>query len=186
MRNLIALVMLCLGALTGQAQEAVMNIEKTDGTREQTRVAELKQISFLTVEEGGQGLIVTTREGETASVLFETNPVATISKGKLTIKPASGDALVFEITDIEEIRFGDAHDATAISAPEGFTCVMQDGGALLRGIPAGAVPRIYATDGRSLPTPPLSGGELRLSRSSLGSGVFIVKVGSFAAKISIR
>ena len=49
MRKIIALATLLLGALSGQAQEKVMNIQKTDGTNAQTRIADLKQISFLHV-----------------------------------------------------------------------------------------------------------------------------------------
>ena len=70
MRKILVVATLFLGVLTGKAQEKVMNIQKTDGTTSQTRVADLKQISFLTVEEGGQGLLVKTMGGETTAVLF--------------------------------------------------------------------------------------------------------------------
>ena len=197
MRKILLLATLFLAPLSGQAQETprlqsrlganssekVMNILKTDGTTTQTRVADLKQISFLTVDEGGQGLLVKTLGGETAAVLFEANPVVTISSGKLVVKSSSADPVEFEISDIAEIMFGDASDATAVSEVKGFACVLQDSGALLRGIPTGVTPRVYSLDGRSLPTPPVHNGELRLSRATLGTGIFIVKVGTFSAKI---
>jgi hypothetical protein len=44
---------------------------------------------------------------------------------------------------------------------------------------------IYSIDGRSLPTPSFSNGELRLSRATLGTGIFIVKVGTFSTKIQL-
>ena len=185
MRKILVVATLFLGALSGQAQEKVMNIQKTDGTTNQTRVADLKQISFLTVDEGGQGLLVKTLGGETTAVLFETNPVVTISSGKLIVKSSSAEAVEFEITDIAEIQFGDASDASAISDLEGFACVLQDGGVLLRGIPNSVKPRVYSIDGRSLPTPHFRGGELRLSRATLGTGIFIVKVGTFSTKIQL-
>ena len=185
MRKFLLVATLFASALAGQAQETVMNTHKKDGTTTQTRAAELKQISFLTVDEGGQGLIVTTLGGETATVLFEAKPVVTVGSGKLIIKPSAADAVEFEISDIKEIRFGDASDGDAVSTPRGFDFVVQEGGALLRGLPKGVKPRVYTLDGRSLPTPPVRGGELRLSRSSLGSGVFIVKAGSFSAKIKL-
>lgn len=185
MRKILVVATLFLGALSGQAQEKVMNIQKTDGTTNQTRVADLKQISFLTVDEGGQGLLVKTLGGETTAVLFETNPVVTISSGKLIVKSSSAEAVEFEITDIAEILFGDASDASAISDLEGFACVLQDGGVLLRGIPNGVKPCVYSIDGRSLPTPHFRGGELRLSRATLGTGIFIVKVGTFSTKIQL-
>lgn len=183
MRKTLAIVILVLGALTAQAQEKVMNIQKTDGTTTQTRVADLKEMSFLTVEEGGKGLMVKTMGGETTAVLFETNPVVTVSNGKLTVKSTAAEAVQFEITDIAEILFGDASNLSAIHEAKGFACVLQDGAALLRGIPKGAKPRIYTLDGHSMPTPALSNGELRLSRATLGTGVYIVKVGAFSTKI---
>lgn len=183
MRKILFVTALFLGVISVQAQEKVLNIQKTDGTSTQTRVADLKQISFLTVDEGGQGLLVKTLDGETAAVLFETNPVVTVSSGKLIVKSSSADAVEFEITDIAEIQFGDASGATAICDLEGFACVLQDGGVLLRGIPKGVVPRVYSIDGRSIPTPPFLGGELRLDRATLGTGIYIVKVGKFSTKI---
>lgn len=80
MRKILVVATLFLGVLSVQAQEKVMNVQKKDGTSAQTRVAELKQISFLTVDEGGQGLLVKTLGGETAAVLFEAHPVVTIPK----------------------------------------------------------------------------------------------------------
>ena len=183
MRKIFVVTTLFLGVLSGQAQEKVMNILKTDGTNAQTRVADLKQISFLAMDAGSQGLLVKTLGGETAVVLFESNPVVTVSNGKLIVKPSSADTMEFEITDIAEILFGDTSDATAISKPEGFTCVLQNGSALLRGIPKGVKLRMYSIDGRSLPTPALCDGEMLLSRATLGSGIFIVKVGTFSTKI---
>ena len=183
MRKTLVVATLFLGVLSGKAQEKVMNILKTDGTSTQTRVADLKQISFLTVDEGGQGLLIKTLGGETAAILFKTNPVVTISSGKLTVKSSSADAVEFEITDIAEILFGEASDPTAIRELKGFACVLQNGGALLRGIPKGIKPHVYSLDGRSIPTPPFSNGELQLNRATLGTGIFIVKVGTFSTKI---
>ena len=185
MRKILFVVSLFLFTISGMSQEKVMNIVKMDGTTAQTRVTDLKQISFLTVDEGGNGLILRTLGGETAAVLFEANPVVTVSSGKLNIKPSSAEAIEMEITDIAEIVFGDASDASSIAKPEGFVCVMQDGCVLLRGIPEGVQPLVYSLDGRSLPTPPLQGDELRLNRKTLGTGFFIVKVGTFATKIRL-
>lgn len=185
MRKFLVLAALFLCALSGQAQEKVMNIQKADGTCTPTRLKDLKQISFLAIDAGDEGLIVKTSDGEVAAVLFEANPVVTISGGKLRVKPSSASAMEFEITDITEILFGDASDATPISELEGFACVVQEGGVLLRGIPNGVKPRIYSVDGRSLPTPHFQDGQLQLSRATLGTGIFIVKVGTFSTKIRL-
>lgn len=183
MRKKIFIAALLLGGLSVQAQEKVMNIQKKDGTCVQTRMAELKQISFLTLEEGSQGLLVKTLGGETVPVLFEANPVVTVTSSKLVIKSTGADNVEVAINDLAEIQFGDATDA--ITAPGGFAFVLQQGAALLRGIPEGTVPQVYDLGGRSLPTPPVHGGDLRLSRATLGPGIFIVKVGTFSTKIQL-
>lgn len=185
MRKILFSATLLLCALSGQAQEKVMNIEKADGTRSQLRVADLKQISFLAVEDDGQGLLVMTSDGHTSVVLFNSKPVVTFSDGKLKVKSSSADVVEFEIADIAEMQFCDASEALAIAGPEGTTCVLQDGGVLLRDIPKGIVPCVYAIDGRSIPTPSFQGSELRLSRATLGTGIFIVKVGKFSTKIKL-
>lgn len=184
MRKILAVTLL-LCILPIHADEKVMNIQKKDGTTMQTRVADLKQINFLTTNEGDQGLLVKTQDGETAAILFKTVPVVTIASGKLIVKSTYADPVEFEITDIAEIQFGDKSEVTAINLPKGLTCVLQEGGILLRGIPEGVQPRLYSLDGRNLPTPPVEEGELQLNRSTLGSGVFIVKIGSLATKIQL-
>lgn len=190
MKKILVAATLFLGALTCRAQEKVMNIQKTDGTNTQTRVADLQEITFLTLDQGGQGLLVKTAGGGTTAVLFEANPVVTVADGKLVVKTSTSpsgtaEAVEFEIANIAEILFGDATDGIAINASEGFSWVLQDGGALLRGIPKGVKPRIYALDGRSLPTPPLRNGEMRLNRTTMGKGVFIVKAGTLSTKIRL-
>lgn len=161
-----------------------MDVQKKDGTTVRTRLAELKQISFLAADAGDQGLLIRTLGGDVATVLFEANPVVTVAGGKLSVRSDSADALELELTDIAEILFGQA-DATAISQPKSFALVVQYGCALLRNIPDGITPRVYTLDGRSIPTPAIRGRELRLSRSALGKGVFIVKVGTFSTKIKL-
>ena len=180
---LAAALSVCI--LPVHADEKVMNIQKKDGTTVQTRVADLKQINFLTIDEGGQGLLIKTQDGETAGILFETVPVVTIASGKLTVKSTYADPVEFEITDIAEIQFGDKSEATAINLPKGFACVLQEGGTLLRGIPEGVQPRLYSLDGQALPTPSVQDGELRLNRATLGSGIYIVKIGSLSTKIQL-
>lgn len=185
MRKTLVVAALLLGILPAHAQEKVMNIQKKDGTIIPTRVADLKQISFLTADGGNRQLQVKTMGGETVSVLFETNPTVTAADGKLAIKSSAPEAMEFEIADIAEIRFDDTPNSIASSKEKGISCIMQGNGVLLRGIPQGTRPRVYSTDGRSLPTPALQNDELRLSRETLGTGIFIVRVGTFSTKIQL-
>ena len=185
MRKFLFVATLFLGVLSVQAQEKVMDILMADGTSVRTRLAELQQISFLTLDNDSQGMLVKTLGGETTPVLFETHPVVTASGGRLIVKSSSADDIEFEISDIAEIRFGDAAGGAGIRIPQGFTFVLQDDGAVLRNIPATITPRVYSIDGRLLPAPPVMGGELRLNRETLGAGTFIVKVSTFSAKIQL-
>ena len=185
MRKILVVTALLLGTLSGLAQEKVMNIQKKDGTQDQTRVADLEKMSFLTVEEGGQGLLVKTVGGETAAVRFEAQPVVTVSDGKLKVENSVTDGVEFEIEDIAEILFGDASSGISITETDRFSYVLQDQGLLLRGIPKGVKPQVYSLDGRCLPTPSVSNGQLLLNRSTLGNGFFIVKVGKFSTKIRL-
>ena len=185
MRKAFIVVAFFLTALSGQAQEKVMNILKTDGTNSQTRVADFKQISFYNANNDGQGLLVKTLGGESAAVLFKSNPVVTILNGKLVVSPTSAEAVEVEIPDIAEISFGKVSDAAAINSLKGLEYELQEHGALFRGIPNGVKPRIYSIDGRSLRTPSVSNGELLLNRTTLGTGIFIVKVGTFSTKIKL-
>ena len=185
MRKFLFFATLFFGVLTCQAQEKVMNILRTDGTLTPTRVADLKQISFLTADAGGQGLLVKMVGGESTSVLFETHPVVTVSNGRLNVRSDAADPVEFEISDISEIVFSDPTGVSPIVESEGFSCVLQDGGVMLRGIPSGVRPCVYSVDGRLLPTPPFQGDELLLSRASLGKGLYVVKVGTFSVKIQL-
>ena len=56
----VATLFLCVLSVQAQDKEPVMDILKTDGTSTRTRVADLKQISFLTVDEGAQNLLSST------------------------------------------------------------------------------------------------------------------------------
>lgn len=184
MTKILVTAILLLLTLPARAQEKVIHVQKKDGTSTRTRMAELKELSFLTTAEGGQGLVVKTSGGQTAAVRFDANPVVTIAKGKLIVRSSAADAVEFEIADVAEILFGDATQ-TSIGELRGFDYVLQEGGALLRGIPAGTKARVYTLSGRSLPTPNVEDGQLRLNRSTFGTGIFIVKIGKFSTKIRL-
>ena len=124
MRRFFVVTILFLSGLSVKAQEKVMNIQKADGTSTQVRVVDLKQINFLTVDEGGRGLLVKTLGGETIAVLFEASPVVTFFDGRLIVKSSLTDAVEVEITNIAEILFGDA-SGSSVSELKGSDFVLQ-------------------------------------------------------------
>ncbi|MBD5224761.1 MAG: hypothetical protein HDS68_02175 [Bacteroidales bacterium] len=185
MKKYLIIPAFILCALSATAQEKVMNVQKADGSSNSIRVAELKNISFLAGEEGNQGMLIKRTDGKTTAVLFKSNPEVTVSDGKLIIKSSAPEQSEIEISDIAEIAFGDGSDSVGKIERNDLVCVVYDDGISLRGIPMDTEPLIYSIDGQLMATPTCRNGELNLSRLTLGSGIFIVKVGSFATKIKL-
>ena len=78
MRKILLVTTLFLGVLSSQAQEKVMTVQKKDGTSARTRVADLTQISFLTVdgidevmlEKLANNAVLRTKVNEVEEILF--------------------------------------------------------------------------------------------------------------------
>lgn len=175
-----------LGTLACHAQEKAMSLHKSDGTCTLTRVTELSKITFLSIADQGKGMIVSTTNAAPTTVLFEDQPVVTVSEGQLVVSSKSVDSPVkIEIGDITEIRFDKATALTAPDAAGGIACVLQPGAALFRGIPAGVVPEVCTIDGRRVPVTVSTSGEMKLSRSILGAGIYVVRIGSFKTKVTL-
>lgn len=186
MRKFIIAAFLLHAPLTMLAQEKAMNILMADGSSSQIRVAELSEISFLSVNDRKDCLLLSTKASGEVKILFESHPVITASRGKLQITLSSpSDTMEYEISDIAEIRFSDSASVNSIKRIPGFSMVVRKDGVLIRGIPQGVVPGAYTTDGISVPLPDSRNGELMLSREALGRGVYVLKVGSFTTKIKL-
>lgn len=163
-----------------------MCVHKTDGTYTLTRVAELNKISFLSIADPDRKLIVGTTVSDPVTVFFGDRPEITVSDGKLVVASKAADSPVeIEIDNVTEIRFDKATSVSSTGEAGGIVCVLQSGAALFRGIPEDAVPEVYTADGRSVPVPPCAGGEMLLSRQKTGSGIFVVRIGTFTTKITL-
>lgn len=179
-----AALMLC--AFAANAQEKAMRLHKTDATYTLTRVSELSKISFLSIAGQGKAMIVNTVNSETVAVLIENRPEVTVSDGCLTVTSKSADCPVtIEINDICEIKFEDTASSSISAKTVGIVCSILPNTALFRGVPENTNIRICTVDGRSVPVQKCVGGELRLTRSKFGSGIYIVRIGTFVAKITI-
>lgn len=190
MKKIHALALLALCTTGMNAQEKAMRVQMTDDSYTLTRVSELSKISFLSIADHYKGVIVDTKEGEPVTVLFDARPVLTMKNGSLVMTSDAADSqLTIAIDDISEIRFGTATptsiDGTAAATTSGVTCVFGQGAALFRGIPEGIRPTVCTADGRNVPVDVCSGGEMRLSRETVGTGIFIVRIGSFTTKITL-
>ena len=105
MRKNYFVATLLFGVLWVQAQdkEPLMNILKTDGTSSQTRVADLKQISFLTVDEGDQGMLSSTmlmKLVNGAVLRNDVNEVAEITLADTTYNLNSSGYRILEANDL--------------------------------------------------------------------------------------
>lgn len=186
MKKLYVFAVMALCASAGYTQEKSMRVQKTDGTFTITRVNEISKIHFLSIADPGKAMVVTTTDSNQATMLFKDQPYITMSEGKLSVSSASSDTPVeIEIDNILEIKF---RDATSISTPtedSGIVCVLQPGAALFRGLPQGMRVTVCTTDGRSIPVQPSTDGELQLSRSKFGKGIYVVHIGTFSTKITL-
>lgn len=186
MRKFFAFAAFMLCALAGNAQEKAMRVQKTDATFTLTRVSELSKISFLSIADKEKVLIVNTSVSDPIIVLIENQPEVTVSEGCLVITSKSVDSPVkIEIDDISEIKFGDASSASLSAPAVGIVCQLLPEAAIFKGVPENADIRICTIDGRNVPVQKCVDGELCLTRSILGKGIFVVRIGAFVTKITL-
>ena len=86
MKKFFSAAILSLFALTGMAQEKVIDIQKKDGTTTRTRVADLKQISFYPLDKDDLS--------QQPSIMF--------------MKLANGALMRNNMDDVRDITFADA------------------------------------------------------------------------------
>ena len=92
MRKILVIATLFLGILSGQSQEKVMKVLKKNSTSTRTRVADVKQISFLTGVEG-----VKEQQAETAQ-----------QSTTMFTKLLNGAVMRTKVDEVEEITIADS------------------------------------------------------------------------------
>jgi len=96
MRTILIAATLLFGCLSGQAQETVMNIQKTDGTSSKTRMLDLKQLRFL--PENEPAMMLKLNNG--AVFRTEVNKVEEISFADTTYNLNSSGQRILEVGDL--------------------------------------------------------------------------------------
>lgn len=131
-------------------------------------------------------LIVTPVSGEAVRFVFEQEPEVSFVGSKLHVKTnEAGRTAEFEMDDIESLSFDTASGAAAAEAPgSGIVCTHRGESVVFSNIPEGTAAAVYTPDGKVVMTA-VAGGELTLDRSSLGAGLYIVRIGAFAAKVKL-
>lgn len=187
MKNkVLALMALLLCTMAVNAQEKAMCVQMNDSSSTLTRVAELKKITFLSIADKGKALLVNTIGGNHATILLDDQPEVTVAAGSLIVTSKAADSPVkIEIDSIATMKFGDASSTKVSALTAGIICSLQQGTATFKGIPSNTMIKVCTIDGGIVPIPRCTGGELRLTRASLGPGIYIVRIGTFATKITL-
>ena len=187
MKNkVLALMALLLCTMAVNAQEKAMCVQMNDSSSTLTRVAELKKITFLSIADKGKALLVNTIGGNHATILLDDQPEVTVAAGSLVVTSKAADSPVkIEIDSIATMKFGDASSTKVSVLTAGIICSLQQGTATFKGIPSNSMIKVCTIDGGIVPIPRCTGGELRLTRASLGPGIYIVRIGTFATKITL-
>ena len=185
MKTLHVVTALVMSVLAMNGQDKTMHVQNQDGTYASTRVAELAKISFISVADQGKGMIISSTTSAPVKMLFEERPEVTVSGSKIVFTTQSSTPLEMEMSDITDIRFGEAASLTATEQNEGIECVLGAGSATFRGVACDATVAIYTVDGRRVAAPSVSGGEMTLSRNTLEAGIYIVHIGNFTTKITL-
>lgn len=134
-----------------------------------------------------EGLTVTPATGDSVTFLFDHEPEVTFLAGKLQVKTTqTADPVLFDLDDIREISLGTVSGIDDAAEVSGIVCRSESGSVTFSGFAPGTPAAVFTADGRPVqPTLSADGAELTLSRNVQGTGVYIVKIGTFAAKVAL-
>ena len=165
--------------LTDPGEEAV--IRRVGGNPETKK--HLEDLGFTV---GSSVTVMNTIGGNHATILLDDQPEVTVAAGSLVVTSKAADSPVkIEIDSIATMKFGDASSTKVSALTAGIICSLQQGTATFKGIPSNTMIKVCTIDGGIVPIPRCTGGELRLTRASLGPGIYIVRIGTFATKITL-
>lgn len=150
------LIVLLSAAVGSYADDTKVRVVNKDGSEMTTTVAEVDRIEF--------------------------------KDGNVVVVPKSGSSTAFPIADIDKIEL------SVLTA--GINEVTADGRKVKIGITSGtisldgaaenAVAQVYDTAGKLVATARCAAGHAEISLAGRTPGVYIIKVGSFAAKFSVN
>lgn len=139
-------------------------------------------------------LRINTYSHGTITLLLENEPALTFNDDRsITIEPGIDEGqppVTISFDDVESCQYADTDDNTgvapSVTTPE-QTIVMSfvAGGIHFANIPDGTGVEVFTTAGAQVMRAPVSEGEYTLPYSRLTKGIYIVRIGRFATKISI-
>ena len=110
----------------------------------------------------------------------------TFLAGKLQVKTTqTADPVLFDLDDIREISLGTVSGIDDAAEVSGIVCRSESGSVTFSGFAPGTPAAVFTADGRPVQPTLSDGAELTLSRNVQGTGVYIVKIGTFAAKVAL-
>lgn len=130
-------------------------------------------------------LVVTPTSGEPVTFIFDDKPEVSFLAGKLQIVTAKDDTPVtFDIDDIAAISFDTTSGTDQLPAASTICCRSNASEITFYNIPAGTPAAVYTATGMQV-LATVAHDTLTLDRSAFASGVYIVKIGTFTAKIAL-
>lgn len=115
---------------------------------------------------------------------FCVEPAITFTDGGFRLSSAALDPVEVSFDNVTDITVGTVAAVESVGSENlMIICELNPGEVLFRGLPAGVAAEVYSIDGRLETSVVAASGEVSLSRDAFASGVHIVKIGSYTAKI---
>lgn len=183
-RSFFLLAVLAAAASNLSAQSKMVRLHLADGTSKYTSVAGLEKISFLAPDVADRGLTLNLADGSRVGVYFCDEPAITFTDGGFRLSSAALDPVEVSFDNVSDITVGTVAAVESVGSENlMIICELNPGEVLFRGLPAGVAAEVYSIDGRLETSVAAASGEVSLSRDAFASGVHIVKIGSYTAKI---
>ena len=133
------------------------------------------------------GLTITPFTGDPVTFLYSQEPDISFIGKSLKITTIGSEAPVtLDMDNIKEITLGKSAGVEDLKDVQGIACMAQADGVIFTNIPANTKALVFSLDGRTTPVQTVGAdGTLTLSRSELGTGIFIVKIGTFTSKVRL-
>lgn len=150
-------------------------------------------LGVLGVRGGVEALHIHSTSRGVVTVLLADGPVLTFNNDRsLTVEAPSKpgiEPVVLDFDDIEKCEYGAQGDYSSVREMAGetmsaITVALDSDGVTFAGIPEGTFVEVYSIQGLPVKSEKSVSGSYRLERSSLGHGVYIVRIGVFVTKLS--
>lgn len=159
--------------------------------------AALMLLSAFTMSAALTALHIHTASRGVVTLLLEDEPELTFNEDRsITVEVTSPSAeptepINLSFDDVEGCTYGDANDyvedgvSSAVVDNDNEIVIHFDGNLVIfDGVPQSLTAEVYSLNGTKVANVPAMDGTVSLDRSTLGRGVYIVRIGTFVTKLS--